>query len=535
MTAAQPFVAPLVGIDRLSDDDRPVWVSPAARLVDEAPRDEIDVVAIPGDWDQWSTFDWKPLRGREVHLVYVPADDAVMRGTNGDTPALTGIREALGHGAVLGSVVSIHEAAANGVDALGNKLFAPRATPEDRYQRKVAEKVTDLRIVDEARAVLAAEKAIAAGVSEGIESAWLERDDLDNLPGLDPLIDGKLYRDSLAVLSGAPGAYKTFLVTDWACCIATGRAWMGAATKRGRVLYLAGEGDKGLPKRIRAWEIEHNGGEKAPVAVFPRPLPLHLPDDPVTKAFVESIVRRCPDFVIIDTINRFTPGMNENSAQDMGQFIAVMSQIKVATSACVIALHHNTRGTDVERGSTALRGAVDELFVLTDKDDKRLTVNLIESRHKETASSGETRLQLTKVSTEIGDSLTIAHIDPFTEDYPLEAPANMPTAASTNLVKLVWNMYVHMRVHGGEGWTEAAIRNLVHTSGLSLSKNNDRRRWSDTWGKARKQGFIVQTTGQRWELDVAKVENELGFDAAAEDHYRRHVAGLTDERTEGER
>ncbi|MDV7135375.1 AAA family ATPase [Williamsia muralis] len=528
MTA--PLFGPTPFVGQLSDDDRPVWISPRVEHVETVRRADVDVLAIPAPWSDWSTFDWESLRGREVHLVYERADDPVMRGT-GDTPAaLVGIREAVGHGSAgkKGSLVSIHQAARGGVDTNGKALFAPRATADEVQAAEVAKKVRELRIVDEARAVLAAEKATAAGVSEGIESAWLERDDLDRLPGLDPLIEGKLYRDSLAVLSGAPGAYKTFLVTDWACCIATGRAWMGAVAKRGRVLYLAGEGDKGLPKRIRAWELEHNGGEKAPVAVFPRPLPLHLPDDPVTKAFVESIVHREPDLVIVDTLNRFTPGMNENSAQDMGQFIGVLSQIKAATGACVIALHHNTRGTDTERGSTALRGAVDELFVLTGKDDKRLTVTLIEDRHKETASGGETLLQLTTVSTELGDSLAIKHIDPFSLEFAPEAPSNMPTAASTNIVKLAWNMYVHMRAHGGEGWTQADIRNLVQTSGLPLSQNNDRRRWSDTWGKARKQGYIVQTTGQRWELDTAKVESELGFDAAAEDHYRRHVAGLAE-------
>ena len=42
---------------------------------------------------------------------------------------------------------------------------------------------------------------------------------------------------------------------DWAGCIATGKAWAGNKSKKGGVLYIAGEGQSGVGKRIKAWNI----------------------------------------------------------------------------------------------------------------------------------------------------------------------------------------------------------------------------------------------------------------------------------------
>jgi hypothetical protein len=535
MTAAQPLVAPLVGIDRLSDDDRPVWVSPAASHVDEAPRGEVDVVAIPGEWGQWSTFDWKPLRGREVHLVYVPADDPVMRGTSGDTPALTGIREALGHGAVSGSVVSLHKAAGGGVDDLGNRLFAPRATPEDRHQRKVAEKVADLRALADARAVLAATDAVEAG--ERVRGAWLTRDELDALEPAEPLIGGKIFRQSIAAIAGDPGSYKTFLAVDWACSVATGVMWQHHATTQGRVVYLVGEGRGGIRKRIRAWEMVHD--RRAEIEVYPMPAPLHTPDAGETEALVATILERKPDLIVVDTLHRYTPGMDENSAQDMGRFITVLSRLKDETGACVLVIHH-TGYSGHERGSTSFRAAVDELFLLRDLNRAKLTVTLVDDRHKELPSGTSVQLSmqhvLTDVPVEDPSSLVVAAaVDPLLADVEPEPPANMPTLADrkvTNLVRLAWNMYVFMADHGGDGWTVTDIRRVIETSPMPLTSAN-RQQWSKVWGTATKTGVVVQTNGQRWELDVDKAEAAYGFDDKARDYYLTHVVDMAEGADDG--
>ncbi|MGY3555650.1 helicase RepA family protein [Williamsia sp. R60] len=373
------------------------------------------------------------------------------------------------------------------------------------------------------RTIDAEERAAeAAGVAERIESLWLERDDLDNLPGPEPLLGTLLFRKSLVVLAGAPGSFKSFVALDWAASVATGKPWQGHASERGTVLYLVGEGDAGFPKRIRAWELAHNKGAKAPIKSFPRPMALHKPEDPETKGMVASIVRRTPDLVVIDTLARYTPGMNENSAEDMGRFIQVASRIKDETGACVLVIHHTTKDGGVERGSSALRGASDGLLMMETPNKSRRTVTLVVDRAKDEASGGPgIKLALERVETPKGSSLVIPRVDPFSIGVTPEPPASMPTAKSSTKIKVLWNLYVHMR-ETSNGWTEAQIRALVKDSPLNLGKS-ERQRWSEAWGAITKDNHVIQAAGSRWELDTVLVENELGFNAEAETYYRRYV------------
>ncbi|AFA73602.1 hypothetical protein GPOL_c25750 [Gordonia polyisoprenivorans VH2] len=394
----------------------------------------------------------------------------------------------------------------------GNPHEFATAVSKERTRRRAAEAVTD------------AENAAKAGeVAARIESLWLDRDDLDDLPGPEPLLGTLLFRKSLVVLAGAPGSFKSFVALDWAATVATGKSWQGHGAARGTVVYLAGEGEAVFPKRLRAWETAYNRGAKAPLQVFPRPMGLHRPGDPETQAMVGSIVRRHPDLVIVDTLARYSPGMNENSAEDMGQMVQVLSRIKDETGACVVVVHHTTKDGGAERGSSALRGASDALYMMESPNKTRRTVQFSIDRAKEEASGGPPlKLVLDRVETPIGTSLVIPRVDPFAAEVVPEAPSSMPTAKSTNKVKLLWNMYVHMR-DTANGWTAAEIRALVKDSPLNLGPN-EKRRWGETWGQATKDNYVIQAAGtQRWELDTHLVENEFGFNAETEDYYRRYV------------
>ncbi len=390
---------------------------------------------------------------------------------------------------------------------------------------ELARDVGELRRRRRAAEVLdaAENEAKAAEVAERIESLWLERDDLDNLPGPEPLLGKILFRKSLVVLAGAPGSFKSFVALDWAATVATGKSWQSHGATRGTVVYLAGEGDAGFPKRLRAWEISHNRGAKAPLQVFPRPMGLHRPGDPETEGLVDSIIRRAPDLVIVDTLARYSPGMNENSAEDMGQLVQVLSRIKDETGACVVVVHHTTKDDGTERGSSALRGASDGLYMMKSPNKIRRTVEFYTDRAKEEASGGPgLKLGLDLVETPLGTSLVIPRVDPFAAEVMPEAPASMPTAKSSSRIKVLWNLYVHMR-ETTNGWTEAHIRALVKDSPLNLGKS-ERQRWSEAWGQVTKANYVIQATGtQRWELDTHLVENEFGFSAEAEDYYRRYV------------
>jgi RecA-family ATPase len=90
----------------------------------------------------------------------------------------------------------------------------------------------------------------------------LSRADLDSLPEAKWLIPGLLAAESFAVLYGPPGSAKTFLALELALSIASGiegSAGLGKPVESGAVIYVAGEGVRGIRKRIEAWERQSHG------------------------------------------------------------------------------------------------------------------------------------------------------------------------------------------------------------------------------------------------------------------------------------
>src|SRR5262249_43245516 len=78
-----------------------------------------------------------------------------------------------------------------------------------------------------------------------------------NRPGQQWLIPEILPRDGLALVYGESGGYKSFLVMDWAFCLATGTPWLGRGVAHGNVAYIAAEGGYGIGKRVNAWLVHH--------------------------------------------------------------------------------------------------------------------------------------------------------------------------------------------------------------------------------------------------------------------------------------
>ncbi|MCZ4536350.1 AAA family ATPase [Gordonia terrae] len=398
----------------------------------------------------------------------------------------------------------------------------------------LAKEIARQRYRDQARTFLDSQEQAARSeaVAARIESGWLDREALDNRPGPQSLLGTLLFRKNLVVLAGEPGSFKSFVALDWAASVAAGKSWKGHTAHRGTVVYLAGEGDVGLPKRLRAWEKSNNRGDKVPMMVYPRPARLQDPDNAETQAMVESVIRRNPDLVVIDTLARYTTGMNENSAEDMGKFVEVASRIKDETGACVVIVHHTARDGGNERGSTALRGASDALYMLKSPNKKKRRVEFHVDRAKEEASGGDPmRLALEIVNLGVDDdghavtSLVIPRVDPLTAPAPITAPDGMPTRGSTHLVKLLFNVYVSM-ADTETGWTQNEVRQVVRESPFNLGAN-ERRAWSKTWGKATMERYLWRPknadgieTGARWFLDVAKVQKEFGFSDEMEDYYR---------------
>lgn len=187
-----------------------------------------------------------------------------------------------------------------------------------------------------------------------MEAELLDSAALDHIEPLEPVIADVLYKDTLARVYGASGTFKSFMTLDFAGCIGTGVPWAGQEVTQGSVIYLVAEGMRGIRKRVRAWE-QHHKLKMTGVSFLPRPVQAL---DPEWRVLVELCARRRPALVVIDTQARVTVGIEENSNTEMGKVVDRMEQLRGASEACVLLVHHTGHDGDRGRGATAVKGAL---------------------------------------------------------------------------------------------------------------------------------------------------------------------------------
>ncbi|MFT3761988.1 MAG: AAA family ATPase [Pseudoxanthomonas sp.] len=185
---------------------------------------------------------------------------------------------------------------------------------------------------------------------------FLNVNDLKALPPPRWLVPGLLVEDSVAAIYGAPESGKSFLALDIAMAVAGGVDWHGRRVSDGGVLYVAAEGASGLGKRVRAWEIDRGiDVGKFPLWLDHGEINLAAERDGGVRAFVSDVVEELGPLrlVVIDTLNQTAAGADENSAKDMGRYIASMKRIRDETGATVVVVHHS--GKDPARACAAAR------------------------------------------------------------------------------------------------------------------------------------------------------------------------------------
>ena len=173
----------------------------------------------------------------------------------------------------------------------------------------------------------------------------------------------------VGMIYSAPGCGKTFVVIDMIIMLCTGNLWAGRFNVQRclNVTYCAGEGVGGLPSRFKA-AAKYYGITSLHNFTF-YPIPPQLFDDgaeATIKQFCKEWQARqlekaadALDVLIIDTLHTATVGADENSAQQMGKALHACRWIANELGCAVILVHHTNKTGGMERGSSALRGAMD--------------------------------------------------------------------------------------------------------------------------------------------------------------------------------
>jgi AAA domain len=200
-------------------------------------------------------------------------------------------------------------------------------------------------------------------------------DDLAHLPPPSYLVADYVIARGHSVLYGGPGAYKSFLALAWSLSIASGIDWCDHAVEPGAVLYIAAEGFSGLLRRVDAW-CEENEQPRPPRIHFLPEVVNFLDAHDMERAHVTiDSMPEPPVLIVRDTVARTMPGGEENSAKDVGRFIAEGAKLAQHSQGGLLDLHHVTVEGNRERGSSALRGAADAMHLLKiDGADRLLEV-----------------------------------------------------------------------------------------------------------------------------------------------------------------
>lgn len=243
--------------------------------------------------------------------------------------------------------------------------------------------------------------------SKSFADKIIDAADLDSLADPEPLIEGWLYRDTVARLVGQPGSYKSFVALDMACCVALGRPWHGHEVAQSTVLYVVGEGLSGYKRRVRAW-CAHNGVEleqlRGKLLLTRGSVQIKSAEWMELSAWV---IDHDVQFVIGDTQAKMTTGVDESSNTDQGVVISYLDHLREATGATLLLLHHtgHPHGEAGERGrgASSWRAAMStELFLAKTGD---LTAVLHNDRQKEAESGQKVTVRMSPVAESLAVSL----------------------------------------------------------------------------------------------------------------------------------
>ena len=185
-----------------------------------------------------------------------------------------------------------------------------------------------------------------------------------NMAPTEYLVSGLLEEQTISLLFGAPASGKSFIAMHLACSIASGIPFFEREVKTGAVVYVAGEGRRGLRKRAYAWCQKHNS-DWGQLSVLLSERSVGILDTSELMSLKDDIDKNIaqhgkPALIIVDTLNRNFGAGDENSNADMGRFIKALEHFQKSYNCSILIVHHSGHSDSGRvRGASALTAAVD--------------------------------------------------------------------------------------------------------------------------------------------------------------------------------
>lgn len=315
--------------------------------------------------------------------------------------------------------------------------------------------------------------------------------EIEVLPPPEWLIAGLIPEKGIVIPYGPPKAGKTFVVLSMGLHIAAHRDWMGRKVNGGGVVYVAGEGVGGLSVRLRAMREAYQIPANIPFWVVPRAI--NFRDTNAVSALLAAIKETVFDepisLVVLDTLARAMPGVDENSAEEVGIVIAACDELKFELGATIMPIHH--AGKDIEkglRGSSAIHGALDASLQITGTGD-RVTVK--NDNQKDAEQAAPFVLEMRKIEFGLGKSSLVPFL---TEEAPAPRPRGRPRSGSAAIAGValeaaiakmgqdapaILDLAANIKVAPEAAWQREILARIPAVTGLTgkdAEREADRRR-----------------------------------------------------------
>ncbi len=198
---------------------------------------------------------------------------------------------------------------------------------------------------------------------------------LSDRPAIKYVVEKLIAESSVNVWFGQWGAKKTWAAIDLAVCVASGKQWLGMATKPCNVLIVDEEsGDTRLANRIKdvmRGELGQLANASVPIKSVSLAQFNLLKSSDDADLLARLVLELNAKLVIIDALADVMLGGDENAVKDTQPVFANLRFIAELTGAAFIVIHHANK-LGGYRGSTAIAGAIDTLLSVESKQDNSL-------------------------------------------------------------------------------------------------------------------------------------------------------------------
>lgn len=305
------------------------------------------------------------------------------------------------------------------------------------------------------------------------------------------LVKGAIPADSLGVMFGGSGTFKSFVALDLALHVGHGLPWLGRKTTQGQALYIAAEGGSGLWKRVDAWHRARRlQWPSAPLYVVPVAVDLGVDCLRVQEA--ARALGIAPALVVVDTLSQTFSG-EENSANEVAGYLRELgTMLRAVWSCAVLVIHHSGhQATERPRGSSTIRNNVDFMFGVY-RDEKEMLVTLTNEKQKDGEAIDDATFSLARIELGAdadGDNITSLAARHLTSAEEVERASAAESAAGRGGK----NQLFLSLVQNGE--QESALRRAFYNECQDMEDEARRKAYFRSRAWALKNGIIDVTQG----------------------------------------